>query len=736
MYLLNTTKIKSTRNLLNLAVVAGLAGFTSISFAQETDTASDADDVEVITVKSERRIKRVQDIPTSMTVLSAKQLEKKAVSRLDDLPFASPGLTITDAGLTQSVNIRGIGLASGDPDVTNGVGTYIDGLFQPPIVSTLNFYDVANIQVLRGPQGTFAGSNSTGGAIMVTSRRPEIGGDFDGNVMLGIGNYASRNARAAVNLPVSDTFAARVAVNYKNRDSFYNSTGSVDTDAGSLDETSARLGLAWSPLDSTDIYVKYETSEKSAGGFAYRPIEGTAYSEGRTGSIRDLAYNTPSQNEESADSLLLDISHRFENGLSVKWLSGTQEKEIDNIYDYDATELDVSTRSQFVKEDQVSHELNLISPDGKDFTWVAGAYYQKNEVLVDIDNGPFPVEIDIQNQKVIKGVFGQVSYRFSDRWQTEFGLRKAWFEGSADPQSGVVVGRGIIAPDGVKVATISGNYEDDDILGKVSVNYTPSRNHSFYGYIARGYKPGGINSETSVFDKETVISIEGGWKGRLFDDTVSASVAVFNNDYKNFQNTNIDVTTGRSDVYNIADASIAGLEFALDIYLDNLTIDFAGSFIDSEMEPTQPIVNTRESGSPSLPQCSAGQDASSGTCFDYTPFLVAAGTGPNLYAPEKSFTVGIEYAIELSYGALLTPRLNYAWIDEQWTNLIYDPETDLLADRGLLSAMVTYETGNWRVNAWGRNLTGEEYVSGQQLSNNTEFYGAPRTFGIDVNYTF
>ena len=164
MYLLNTTKIKSTRNLLNLAVVAGLAGFTSISFAQETDTASDADDVEVITVKSERRIKRVQDIPTSMTVLSAKQLEKKAVSRLDDLPFASPGLTITDAGLTQSVNIRGIGLASGDPDVTNGVGTYIDGLFQPPIVSTLNFYDVANIQVLRGPQGTFAGSNSTGGA--------------------------------------------------------------------------------------------------------------------------------------------------------------------------------------------------------------------------------------------------------------------------------------------------------------------------------------------------------------------------------------------------------------------------------------------------------------------------------------------------------------------------------------------------------------------------------------------
>tara|TARA_B100001063_G_C16776242_1_gene565668 strand:- start:4288 stop:6495 length:2208 start_codon:yes stop_codon:yes gene_type:complete len=723
-------------SVLSMAVCAGLGLTLSQGVYAQEQEQSDNESVEVITVKSERRVKRVQDIPNSMTALSAASLEKKAVSRLDDLPFASPGLTITDAGLTQSVNIRGIGLASGDPDVTNGVGTYIDGLFQPPIVSTLNFYDVEYIQVLRGPQGTFAGSNSTGGAIMVNSRRPDINGDVEGDIELGIGNYSAKKLKGAINLPLTDTLAARVAVNYNNRDSFYDSVGSELTDAGSLDEKSARIGVLWSPVDDLEVYVKYETSDKDTGGFAYRPISGTAYSAGRTDDARKLAYNTPSANEESADTVLLDVSYQLDNGISLKWLSGDQTKEITNVYDYDATELDVSTRDQFVQEDQVSHEFNIISPDGQDFTWVAGAYYQKNEVTVDIDNGPFPVEIDIQNEKEIKGIFGQIGYQLTDDLQLEVGVRKAWFEASGDPDSGVVVGRGIIAPDGVKVATIAGDYEDDDLLGKISVNYALSREHNLYAYVARGYKPGGVNSQTSTFDKERVVSVEGGWKGRLLDGNLNGSVAVFNSDYKNFQNTNIDITTGRLDVFNIAEATIRGIEVAFDAHMGNLTVDFAASLIDSELNPTQPIVNTRESGSPSLPQCADGQDPADGTCFDFTPFLVNAGSGSNLYAPDSSFTIGAEYVFELSNGAVLTPRLNYAWIDDQWTSLIYDSETDLLESRGLLSAMLTYEQEDWKVQLWGRNLTDELYVSGQQIDNNTEFYGAPRTIGLDVSYRF
>ena len=707
-----------------------------LALAQQSN--DDSAEVEVITVKSDLRVKRVQDIPNSMTALSADKLDAKAVTRMDDLQFASPGLTITDAGLTQSVNIRGIGLASGDPDVTNGVGTYIDGLFQPPIVSTMDFYDVGYIQVLRGPQGTFAGANSTGGAILIETKRPEIGGDFSGYAKLSAGNYAYKGAEAALNLPMTDTFAARVAVNYKNRDSYYDSVGSEHTDAGSQDEQSARIGLSWSPIENFNAYLKYETSDKDSGGYAYRPIAGTANAAGRTDDIRKLSYNSPTANDEQADVLLLDLKYVLNNGVSVKWLSGKQKKQIENLYDVDGTSLAGSTRHQYVKEDQVSHEFNLISPDSDGFEWVVGAYYQKNEVLVDIDNGPFPTEIDISNQKTVKGLFGQVGYHLTEDLQIEAGLRKVKFDAWVDPTSGVVIGRGLpnFPPSGVKVATIDGDYNDDDLVGKVSINWSVANDHNLYAYVAKGYKPGGINSSVSTFEPEKVIAYEAGWKGALSERNVNGSVSVFYNSYDNFQNNNIDVSTGRSDVYNIAEATIKGIELAFDARFDMLSLDASFSYIDSSLNPTTPIVNSRELGAaPNLPQCGSGQDPADGLCFDYTPFIVSVNGGPNLYAPETSFSVGAEYLIELSNGASLTPRINYAWIDDQWTSLLYDKNTDLLKSRGLLSAMLTYELNSWKVQLYGRNLLDKKYVSGQTGDNN-EFYGAPRVVGVDVNYQF
>jgi iron complex outermembrane recepter protein len=707
-----------------------------LSVAQENSET--AEELEIITVKSDLRVKRVQDIPNSMTALSADKLDAKAVTRMDDLQFASPGLTITDAGLTQSVNIRGIGLASGDPDVTNGVGTYIDGLFQPPIVSTMDFYDVGYIQVLRGPQGTFAGANSTGGAILIETKRPDVGGDFSGYAKLSAGNYAYKGAEAALNLPLTDTLAARVAVNYKNRDSYYDSVGTEQTDAGSQDENGARIGLLWAPMDNLSLYLKYETADKDSGGYAYRPIEGTANSAGRTADIRKLSYNSPTANDEQADTLLLDVKYQLDSGVNIKWLSGKQTKEITNLYDVDGTTLAGSTRYQYVKEDQVSHEFNIISPDSDSFEWVVGAYYQKNEVLVDINNGPFPTEIDISNEKTIKGLFGQVGYHLTEDLQIEAGLRKVKFEAWVDPTSGVVIGRGIpnFPPNGVKVATIDGDYNDDDMVGKVSLNWAVSDDSNLYAYVAKGYKPGGINSSTSTFEPEKVVAYEAGWKGALSDRNVNGSVSVFYNSYDNFQNNNIDITTGRSDVYNIAEATIKGIELAFDARFDMLVLDASFSYIDSSLNPTAPIVDSRALGAaPNVPQCGAGQDPADGLCFDYTPFIVSANGGPNLYAPESSFTLGAEYLIELSNGATLTPRINYAWIDDQWTTLLYDEDTDLLKSRGLMSAMLTYEQDSWKVQLYGRNILDKEYVSGQTGDNN-EFYGAPRVFGVDVTYQF
>nr|WP_279537172.1 TonB-dependent receptor [Aestuariicella hydrocarbonica] len=688
--------------------------------------------LEEVVVTAERRAANVQDIPIAMTAMTSDQLEKKAVTQLEDLQYAAPSLSITDAAITQSVNIRGIGLASGDPNASNGVGTYIDGLFQPPIVGSMSFYDLNDVQVLRGPQGTFSGANSTGGAIMINSKRPELGEALNGYIQAGVGNFSAVNAEGAIGVPLTETLALRAAFKMVDRDSYYDDIGSADTDAGSLDESRARLGLLWQPSDQFDLYVKYETSDKDTGGYASRPIEGTDFAFGRTDDIRDISYNTDTQHEESDDTFLIDTQYVLANGVAFKLLAGKQEKAIDVVWDFDSTDILSLVQTQNIEEDQDSYEFNIISPSDAGLQWVAGYYYQKNDIAVDIQT-PGP-RILLGIEKETKGLFGQLGYNVTEDLQVEFGLRKAWYEASGLEGSGGYFGPVENGP----AFPIGGDYKDDDVLGKLSVNWTFDEDNLVYASMAKGYKPGGYNNTNAEdnFEPENVWAYELGWKSTMMDGAVRTTMALFYNDYEEFQFDNIDTTSGNSGILNVGEATIKGAEFSIEGQFGGLRLDASLSYVDSELTPVGGIVNERilPPDATGLPQCAGGSTPPA--CFDYSPYLVSSSGGDNLYSPGLSYTLGIEYEFEIFDGALLTPRLNYGWVDEQWANLLYDDSTDLLESRGLLSALITLEKDDWKVQAYGRNLTDEEYISGQYNALNVEYFGAPRTVGVNVTYNF
>jgi iron complex outermembrane receptor protein len=170
------------------------------------------------------------------------------VVNLYDLQNATPALTINSDGVVAFVNIRGIGLDSNSPQVVPGVAMYRDGLWQPPIANTAQFFDLNSVEVLRGPQGTFVGSNSTGGAIFFNSKNPDFSG-VNGFVQVQGGNYADFGTSGAVNLPIDSTLSTRVAFNVERRNSFFDNPNSVTTPTGAqfntpgaLDEMAARLG--------------------------------------------------------------------------------------------------------------------------------------------------------------------------------------------------------------------------------------------------------------------------------------------------------------------------------------------------------------------------------------------------------------------------------------------------------------------------------------------------------------
>ena len=722
-------------------------GFAGPAAAVAADAPSDPSHtpLEEVVVTAQRRVENLQTVSIAATSLNGAALNDKAVARLDDLQFASPALTITDAALSRSINIRGIGLASGSPQVTPGVATYVDGLAQPPIANTSTFYDINTIETLRGPQGTFVGSSSTGGAIFINSRSPDLG-ETNGYAEVSGGNFSNRGAQGAINVPVGETLAVRVAGNYRQRDSYFTEVGPASGDPGELEDTAGRVGLLWKPSDVFQALYKWELMNHDTGGYAYRPIPTTTYAPLRGPDIRTLAYDDPSKNHERAEQSSLELRFDMVGGVTLRSLSGYQDKRVFNLYDSDASvqpspppnPFPRATSDQFVRERVFTQEVNVISPTDGRFDWVVGAYWQRNKidvVITQLSDGS-PTNIDIKNKKTVTGYFAQVGYHLTPQLKLNVGGRYSTFDASSG--GGVVIGRGLPFPPfngtGLQVADLAGSHEDSRPTGKLALEWTPNDNTLLYAFIARGYKPGGFNTATQGFDPETVLDYEVGWKGTLLGGNLRTQLGAFWNHYTDFQLDLLNPLTGTVQTQNIADATTRGVEAQAQARLGGWGFDVGAAYVDSELGRTQ-FVNTRAlPPGTNLPQCASGvSPGTPATCFDYGPYFASATGRSILYSPKFTFNAGLEYSFLVGTGTL-RPRINYAYIDSQFTNPLYSPITDLLPSHGLLSAQLTYSLDDWSVEAYGTNLADKEYVSGQ--FGNNEFYGAPREYGVRASVRF
>ena len=227
-----------------------------------------------VVVTAERRTEDVQTTPISVDAVSGAQLAQQNVTQIKSLQLYAPSVTIDDDGLYQSFNIRGIGNQAITPDITTGVAVLVDGLFSPETHGLDEpFYDVQDTEVLRGPQGTFVGYSSTGGALEITTNSPNFRGD-NGYVELEAGNYTDKRLDGAANFDLSSTFAVRLAFNMEQRGSFYRDAGAQIIpgeaepiqDPGSVDNKDIRLSALWKPSDSFTALLKLDYNSSNDGG--------------------------------------------------------------------------------------------------------------------------------------------------------------------------------------------------------------------------------------------------------------------------------------------------------------------------------------------------------------------------------------------------------------------------------------------------------------------------------------
>ena len=730
-----------------LAVLAAASFQPEIALAGDAATASKPDTtLEEIVVTAERRTVNLQDTNLAASSLGALELEKKSVTEIADLQNTTPSLSVIDQGFSHSVNIRGIGLAVASPQVAPGIATYRDGVFLPTQTSLgLPFYDLQDVEVLRGPQGTFAGQDATGGAVFFNSKSPTLSDHVSGDLTAGYGNYNDVLLQGAVNLPISDTLAARVAFLDEKRNSFYKdiSPTANGLQPGRLDTMNLRIGLLWKPTDELSVLFKTEYDQYSNDSYAFQPIPGTAFYNAAPKTPFVIDYDAQGlRNDEDYILSSLQINYAFADGITLKSNSGYQYNGTKAFYDPDASPVPFETETQNFIERIWTEDLSLVSPDTGPLRWVVGGTYFNYTIPLDvIESLPLvgeTVHIAITSPKRSYGIFGSATYNIFPTLELQGGLR----------YSGDTVGQG----GGVSFATSSGiplgflgetspNYNDNAWTGKVALNWKAGADDLVYVFWAKGYKSGGTNGAGSDFAPETVYDYETGWKSTKLNGHLRTQLDAFYMQYQNFQVNEFDPAVAGSAITNAgATSTIKGFEAQSQLQLGAFGADANLSYVHSNIGalPNQVDTRTLPNGSATGlgAQCTAPVAPNPTPCFNYTPFIQAVPNGPNIYSPKWSANAGIQYEFNMGSAGTLTPRGDVSYMGEQWATFFEAPE-DKLSARTLINLHLTYQHDDWTVQGYSTNVANKVYVSGFSFDfGNNYFLMPPRQFGVRITRRF
>jgi iron complex outermembrane receptor protein len=711
------------KKILLASVFAAVQIATSFPVAAQSNNSqqNSSQEFDEIVVTAERRRTDLQKTPIAATVMTGEDVANSGVTVVDQLMFISPSATVNNFGQGIDFNIRGIGKAEHNSQTTTGVITYRDGVATFPGYYTAEpYYDIARVEILRGPQGTFVGENATGGAVFVTSQDPVINGGYNGYFSAQAGDYNSYGAQGAINLPAGDEFAMRMAFNAYARDSFYDITGGHTGDDG-VKFGSFRIGSLWEPTENFSINFKVDYNYLDLSAYPADPI---------------LATNDPFDITANADLHALDrfgravlkLDYEFANGTTLRSVSGYQQGQTEYRTDLDGTSAGNNIFGDKALEFIWSEEINLISSDANRIKWILGAYYQRDKSEFPQDGGfyigvPPPVFylLDGTNWRETWAAFGQMSFGLGGGWELQLGARYT------DHSTHNIID---INQYGLPL-TQDQEEKFTNTSGKVSINWTVNDHHFLYAFAAKGFRPGGLNvpvglGEPAAFDEELVTNYEIGWKAGWADGRLRTQVDAYYNDYDQFQ-----VIVGYPtipvfgfELNNPNTTKIYGFEAQIEAIFGAFSMDAGAGWLKSELGEFYAV----DPRIPSFGACDPETGPASASCINLEG-------NDQTYAPELTFNLGMQYVFGQGSANEFTPRINYAHVSDQWATLFQNEALgDHLSSRNIMNAQFAWKHGDFVTTLFATNLTDEEYVGA--LNSGMRFMGPPRQFGLRVMTTF
>lgn len=695
---------------------------------QPADTSATAPLAEVV-ITAEKRAVSAQKTAIAVTALSARDIEKKGIAQIDDLQYNAPGVTVANAGGVKLVNIRGLGLGVISPSTSSGVINYRDGVLithEPFLMDP--YFDVGTIEVLRGPQGTLAGSNSTGGAVLVNSKLPTFDG-VHGMVEQTVGNHGQLRTQAALNVPLAERVAVRVAVNKEDRDSVwtaYDAAGNAlpkDRTPGDQHQKSVRISLLAQPTDALKVLLRNEQNWTHNNGVASQPsVYSSFYASAPHGEFQ-LARNVDTVQRQRTSRSLLQLDWAVSPSLTLRSQTAYTYAINEQTDDTDASLADGGVMRFRVPNSTVQQEINLLTTDNDPVQWNLGAFWYKDKQDNErefylLRNPPMffmPATIYVGGQPKAEttALFGQTTWQFTPTWQVLAGLRY-----SNDLRESTVGAMRIVDPTGVTVMTVPNQfrYEKANTTGKVGLNWTPDRHNLVYAFVAKGAKSGGYNTAGALFQPEEVMDYELGWKSTLWGGHLKTQLGAFYNDYKNIQ-LNVFVPPLPAAVANAATATIRGLEGSFQLRSGAFGADGGLAYIQSRLGEGS-LADERYPAAAAV--------SLSGRRLPFSPTLTA-----NLGA-DVTWALG-------DAGDELTLRGQLSHVARQWGTVFQVSGRDEMPSRTLVDLRATYRNAHGlRVEGFVMNAFDKRYIQALDSSATTDsrLYGLPRTFGVKVGYDF
>ncbi|MDQ1922256.1 TonB-dependent receptor [Massilia pseudoviolaceinigra] len=755
----------ATRSLIALAVASAFPLHVAMAQDKPAEEAKpQAGQLETVIVTAQRRSENIKDVPMAITTLKGEKLDV-LTSGGQDIRFLSgrsPSLNVeSDYGRSfPRFYIRGQGNTDFDLNASQPVGLVVDDIVQEsPMLKGFPVFDVEQVEVLRGPQGTLFGRNSPAGVIKFDSAKPQIG-KSDGYATVGIGNYRARNFEGALNLPISDTVAARVSVQSQNRgDRVHNNRpGNGTKDFEGYHDDALRLQVLVKPTSAFSALFNVHARDMDGSATLFRAnilkkgtnelVSGFNYGSYDSDGVNEQRLAT----EGASMRLRLDLS-----GITLHSITGYESADFYSRADVDGgygavyaqpmgpsyanqaafIPFVVETADVLPKHRQFTQEFRAESVNKGPLQWIAGLFYFNEDIQIDSisfdslapGNPQNPFFATQYQDTKSWAAFGSLNYTVSDKFKLRGGLR---YTNDKKNFAARRVELTTAGPFGI-------SNESTNVSWDMSGTYALSADSNLFARVATGYRApsmqgrlNGLADRPSFAEAEKALSYEAGIKQDLFNRRARLSASVFQYRVKDKQLTAGSGQINMNQLINADRVTGQGVELDFQANLsDALRMTLGGSFNDTEIKDSDLFVQTcgNEPNTKGVNGCTPTGAAGP---FAYTQKL---NGNPLPRAPKWQANFTLRYSVPVGDAEF------FAYTDwayrSTYNMFLYEAKeykAKSLVEGGL---RMGYKWDNYEVAAFARNITDKvQSVGAIDFDNLTGIVNEPRTLGVQLKATF